>query len=65
MEWLVSNIGTIIVAAIVVGIVTAIIIVQVKRKKQGKTSCSCGCSGCANAQYCHSAKESEKVSDKP
>ena len=65
MEWIVANIGTIAVSAVLAGVLIAVIILLVKRKKQGKTSCSCGCSGCANAQYCHSAKESEKVSDKP
>lgn len=65
MEWIVANIGTIAVSAVLAGVLIAVIILLVKRKKQGKTSCSCGCSGCANAQYCHSAKESEKTSDKP
>ncbi len=59
MEWIVANIGTIIVSILVVGIVVAIVLNQIVRKKQGKSSCSCGCSRCANSQYCHSAKQKE------
>lgn len=45
--------GTIFVSAILVVIVALIIYKQVKNKKEGKTSCSCGCSGCAMSSVCH------------
>lgn len=59
MSWLISNLGTIIVSAILLGIIVAIVVIQVKHKKQGKSSCSCGCAGCAHAQACHGASEPE------
>ena len=41
------NIATIIVLAMISVILSAIIINEIKKKKQGKTSCSCGsCGGC-------------------
>ena len=43
--------GTILVAVILAAIVAAIIYKLVKDKKQGKSSCSCGC--CPNSSRCH------------
>lgn len=48
------NAPTIIVAAIVAVVFIAIIIKSVADKKKGKSSCACGCSGCAMSDVCHS-----------
>ena len=48
--------GTIFVSAILVVIVAMIIYKQIKNKKEGKSSCSCGCSGCAMSEVCHNKK---------
>lgn len=48
--------GTIIVSAILIMIVGLIIYKQIKNKKEGKSSCSCGCSGCAMSEICHGKK---------
>ncbi|MBQ3109866.1 MAG: FeoB-associated Cys-rich membrane protein [Clostridia bacterium] len=48
--------GTIVVSAILIIIVSLIIYKQIKNKKEGKSSCSCGCSGCAMSEVCHSKK---------
>lgn len=54
LEFLLENIGTIVVLLIVIAIVSAIIICQIRAKKKGKTSCAgCGCSSCAMAEKCH------------
>ncbi len=50
------DIPSIIVLVIIVGIVAAIIIKGIINKKKGKSSCSCGCSGCAMKDSCHSKK---------
>ena len=50
------NWQTIVVAAIVVAVFAAIIVKGIINKKKGKSSCSCGCNGCANKEYCHSGK---------
>ena len=43
---------------IVVGLVLALIVFLairhlVKNKREGKSSCGCGCQGCPRAGYCH------------
>ncbi len=62
LQWLGANIGTILVCAILLAIVTAIIIHLINNKRKGKNSCSCGCgcSGCAMKDTCHVGKEETK-----
>ena len=60
LEYLIANIGTIAVSLILAVIVSAIIVKSVKNKRQGKTSCSCGCSGCSMSHICHSKSERQK-----
>ncbi|MBQ6794670.1 MAG: FeoB-associated Cys-rich membrane protein [Clostridia bacterium] len=50
------TVGTVIVSAVLVVIVGLIISRQIKNKKEGKSSCSCGCSGCAMSDVCHGKK---------
>ena len=52
-EWLAANLGTIIVSLILVGIVAAIIANLIKKKKQGRSTCGCGCANCAMRGACH------------
>ena len=47
---------TIIISALIGIAVIAIIINEIIKKKNGKSSCSCGCSGCAMKDSCHSKK---------
>ena len=55
LQWIISNIWTIIICAVLVAIVAAIIISMVKKKKAGKSMvCSCGCcKGCPMSGSCH------------
>ncbi|MBQ8572208.1 MAG: FeoB-associated Cys-rich membrane protein [Ruminococcus sp.] len=46
--WLVAGI-----IAVVFGLIVA---KGIYNKKKGKSSCSCGCSGCAMKDSCHKAK---------
>ena len=49
MDW-----PTILVSALIAGIVAAIIICGIRNKKKGKGGCSCGsCGGCAMSGICH------------
>ncbi len=61
LTWITNNIGTIIVCAVLLAIVTAIIIYLVKNKKAGKNSCSCGCgcTHCAMKDSCHAGKDTK------
>ncbi len=53
MEFIVQNIGTIVVAFVVAAIVGAIVFNSLRKKKQGKASCSCGCANCPMKNKCH------------
>lgn len=45
--------GTFIVAVVLAAIISLIIVNLVRDKKQGKTSCGCGCANCAMKGKCH------------
>ena len=57
MTWIIANIGTIIVALVVFGVIGAVTVKMVCDKKAGKHSCSCGCGceSCALSGKCHGA----------
>ncbi len=53
LNWIIANLATIIICAILVVVVSLVVIKMIRDKKQGKGSCSCGCSGCAMSDTCH------------
>ena len=54
LTWLMENMATIIISAVLVLVVAAIIVSMVRSKRKGKSSCGCGC--CAMNGACHPAK---------
>ena len=56
LTWFMDNMATIIVSAVLVIVVTAAIASIVRGKRKGKSSCGCGCAGCAMNGACHPAK---------
>ena len=54
--WISENIGTIFIGAILAAVVAAVIVHMVRNKKRGRSSCGCGCSGCAMNGSCHPKK---------
>ncbi len=52
LDWLIENGATVGVTAALVIVVGLIVFKMVKDKKNGKTGCGCGCSGCALADKC-------------
>lgn len=61
--WLQQNWGSILVIGVIVAIVAAVIISRIRAKKQGKSTCGCGCSQCSMNGLCHenqNAKEQGK-----
>lgn len=48
MDWI-----TYVIAGLVAVGVIAVIVSEIRKKKQGKGSCSCGCQGCAMKDQCH------------
>ncbi|MBQ7411471.1 MAG: FeoB-associated Cys-rich membrane protein [Clostridia bacterium] len=53
LEFIKNNIATIAISILLLAIVAGIIVRLVKNKKQGKSSCGCGCSNCAMSGICH------------
>jgi hypothetical protein len=51
--WLQENIGTILVCLVLLVIVGLVVGKMIKDKRQGKSSCSCGCSNCGMQGHCH------------
>lgn len=54
--WVLNNISTIIICAVLAAVVIMIVMSMVKNKKQGNSSCGCGCKNCAMQNSCHSKK---------
>ena len=54
--WIMENMATIVVSAVLLAIVAAVIAVMVRDRKKGKSSCGCGCAGCAMNGACHPPK---------
>lgn len=53
INWLIENLGTIIVSLILTVIIGLVIYSMVKNKKEGKSSCGCNCSSCPAGGACH------------
>lgn len=51
--WLKTNLATILICAALAVIVALIIYRLIKNKKEGKTTCGCGCENCAMSGACH------------
>lgn len=61
IEFIVNNLGTIIVAMIIAVIVAIVISLMVRNRKAGKSSCGCGCGDCPLNGKCHSADSVGKM----
>lgn len=46
LDWLAGNLATVIVCAVLILLVGCTVAALVRRRKQGKTACGCGCEGC-------------------
>ncbi len=53
LEWLIANIGTILVCLVLAFLVFGIVRSLIKDKKKGKSSCGNNCAHCAMAGKCH------------
>lgn len=64
LEFIQNNIATVAISALLLGVVVAIIVRLVKNKKQGKSSCGCGCSNCAMSGICHKPDDDKREEGK-
>jgi hypothetical protein len=51
-NFLKENISTIIISALVFGLMTWVVVYRIRQRKKGGGSCGCGCSGCPEAGRC-------------
>lgn len=52
------NLSTALIGLVVLAVFAAIVVNEVKKRKNGGGGCSCGCGGCSNAAACgQAAKE--------
>ena len=56
-EWFMQNLGTVLVAVILIILVALVIRSLVKDKKAGKSTCGSNCAHCAMAGKCHQVKK--------
>ncbi len=57
LAWIQQYWGTVLITALIALAVTAIIVSRVRAKKQGKSTCGCGCGQCAMQGICHQKKK--------
>ena len=55
-EFLQNNIGTIIVGGVLLAVIVFAAWRMIADKKQGKSSCGCGCGSCPNSSLCHAKR---------
>lgn len=55
--WIMENVATIMISAVLILAVAAVIVNMVRNKRRGKSSCGCGCAGCAMNGACHPKKK--------
>ncbi len=60
LKFLQQNWGTIVVLAVLAAIVCAIIVCRIRARRQGKSTCGCGCEQCAMSGICHSKSKSKE-----
>ncbi|HEY8421965.1 MAG TPA: FeoB-associated Cys-rich membrane protein [Thermoclostridium sp.] len=53
ISYIVNNLGTIVISAILLAIVTAVCVNLIRKRRKSESSCGCGCSGCSISSICH------------
>ncbi len=53
LQFLKENLATIIIAAVVFGLMAWVVIHKVRQRQKGESGCGCGCAGCSEASSCH------------
>lgn len=53
LQFLKENLATMIIAAIVIGLMAWVVVHKIVQRKKGISTCGCGCAGCPEANKCH------------
>ena len=56
LDWLLKNIGTIIICTVIMVVIAEIIVSMVKNGNKGKSACGCGCADCPMSCSCRPKK---------
>lgn len=56
LQWFSANAGTLVLCILLLAVVALIVRSLLRQRKQGKSSCGCGCAHCAMHGSCHSQK---------
>ena len=56
IDWLSSNIATIVTALVVAAMVLGAALSVIRDRKKGKSSCGCNCGCCPMSTACHAAR---------
>lgn len=51
--WITANLATILLSLVLLAVVAGIVWRLIRQKKQGKSSCGCGCENCPSSHMCH------------
>jgi hypothetical protein len=49
-------VATVLIAGVIFGLMALVVVKQVKKAKNGESSCGCGCNKCSSASACHGSK---------
>ncbi len=52
MDWLIANLGTIIVGLVVAAVIALIAVNIIRKRKKGQSTCGCGCADCPMKNKC-------------
>ncbi len=53
LQFLKENLATIIISAVVFGLMAWVVVYRIRQRQKGVVGCGCGCDGCAEAGKCH------------
>ena len=57
LQWLASNLSTIVISLVLIVICGAIIRSMIRDRKSGKSACGGSCGGCSGCSGCHTRKQ--------
>ena len=60
LPWLSEHLGTVLIGVGLLLLIGCIAWRMYQNKKKGRSSCGCGCSGCAMREHCHSKDDKTK-----
>ena len=60
MTWLMENLGSLLVGALLLAVVAAVVRRMLKDHREGRSSCGSGCASCPMSASCHRGSASPR-----